>query len=123
MLYGKDIKFDHFGAFTYSAEEGTPAATFEDQIDEQVKLDRYDIIMQTQNAVVEEKNAEKLGKKYPVLVEGFDAVAEVYFGRRSTDAPDIDGKIYFTSKKKLSEGVFVTVTVTEAVDYDLYGEA
>ena len=119
----KDIKFDHFGAFTYSAEEGTPAATFEDQIDEQVKLDRYDIIMQTQNAVVEEKNAEKLGKKYPVLVEGFDAVAEVYFGRRSTDAPDIDGKIYFTSKKKLSEGVFVTVTVTEAVDYDLYGEA
>lgn len=120
--YIKEAKFDHFGAFPYSQEEGTPAAEFEDQIDEQTKLDRYDIIMQTQNAVVEEKNQAAIGKTVEVLIEGFDPVAETYFGRRACDAPDIDGKIYFSSKKKLSEGCFVTVCVTDAVDYDLYGE-
>ncbi len=119
----KDVKFDHFGAFTYSAEEGTPAAVFEDQIDEQVKLDRYDIIMQTQNAVVEEKNESAIGKTVDVLVEGFDAVAETYYGRTASDAPDIDKKIYFSSRKRLSDGCFVKVNVTDAVDYDLYGEA
>ncbi len=119
----KEVKFDHFGAFKYSAEEGTPAAEFEGQIDEQTKEDRYDILMQTQAAVVEEYNSKRIGKKEKVLVEGFDAVAETYYGRRAVDAPEIDGKIYFSSGKKLREGDFVTVLVSEAVDYDLYGEA
>lgn len=119
----KEAKFDHFGAFPYSQEEGTPAASFAGQVEEQVKLDRYDIIMQTQNAIVEEKNAKALGRRETVLVEGFDPVAETYFGRRAADAPDIDGKIYFASEKKLTEGEFVTVRIDEAVDYDLYGEA
>ena len=119
----KDVKFDHFGAFTYSAEEGTPAATFDDQVEEQTKQDRYDIIMQTQNAVVEENNSRMIGKTITVLVEGFDPVAEAYFARSKADAPEIDGKIYFTSRKKLTEGIFIKVKIHEAVDYDLFGEA
>lgn len=119
----KKTKFDHFGAFTYSPEENTPAASFEGQVDEQVKSDRYDIIMQTQTAVVDEKNAAMVGRDITVLVEGFDPAAEAYFGRSATDAPDIDGKTYFTAQKKVAPGSFVTVHINEAVDYDLFGEA
>ena len=119
----KKTRFTHFGAFPYSQEEGTPAAAFEDQIDEQTKLDRYDIIMQTQNAVVEENNRQAIGKRETVLVEGYDPAAEAYYGRTAADAPDIDRKIYFTADKKLAEGCFVPVRITEAVDYDLFGKA
>lgn len=122
-VFIKQIKFDHFGVFTYSAEEGTPAASFDDQVDEQTKLDRYDILMQTQNAVVEENNNRMIGKTVTVLVEGFDPVAEAYYGRREADAPEIDGKIYFTSRKRISDGKMIKVLIQEAVDYDLFGEA
>jgi ribosomal protein S12 methylthiotransferase len=57
-----------------------------------------------------------------VICEGFDTVAEVYYGRSYADAPDVDGRVYFSSKKKLAAGEFVTVKITEAVDYDLVGE-
>ncbi len=117
----KDVKFDRFGAFTYSDEEGTESSLFEDKIDEQTKIDRYDILMQTQLTVTEEINSQRIGKEYEVLCEGFDTVAEVYYGRTYMDAPDVDGRIYFTSKKKIQRGEFVTVKVTEALDYDLVG--
>ena len=118
----KEAKFDRFGAFTFSPEEGTPAAEMPDQIDEQVKQDRYDCLMQTQLTVTEEKNAENVGKILTVICDGFDAVAEVYYGRSYGDAPDVDGKVYFTSKRKINPGAFVEVKVTEALDYDLVGE-
>ena len=118
----KETKFDRFGAFTFSPEEGTAAAEMKDQIDEQVKQDRYDCLMQTQLTVTEEKNAENVGKTITVLCDGFDAVAEVYFGRSYGDAPDVDGKVYFTSRRRLNPGAFVEVKVTEALDYDLVGE-
>ena len=119
----KEAKFDRFGAFTYSDEEGTQAALLDSKIDEQTKQDRYDILMQTQLTVTEELSASKVGESFTVICEGFDTVAEVYYGRSYADAPDVDGRVYFTSKKKLAAGEFVTVKITEAVDYDLVGTA
>ena len=120
--YVKEARFDRFGAFTYSREEGTVSAELDGQIDEQIKQDRYDIIMQTQLTVTEEQNAEKIGKTFEVLCEGFDTVSEVYYGRTYADAPDIDGRIYFTSSKNPSKGDIIKVKVDEALDYDLVGK-
>ena len=118
----KEAKFDRFGAFTYSAEEGTPAASFEGQIDEQVKQDRYDIIMREAMRVAEENNEKMIGKTVRVLVEDFDPVSEMFFGRSSADAPDIDTKIYFSGNRRLIKaGDFVSVKIDEVLDYDLVG--
>ncbi len=119
----KEAKFDRFGAFTYSPEEGTESAEFDGQIDEQTKQDRYDILMQTQLTVAEELNNAKLGKTLRVLTDGFDTVAEIYYGRSEGDAPDVDGRVYFKSKKKIAPGTFCDVKIEEALDYDLIGTA
>ena len=119
----KEARFDRFGAFTYSAEEGTAAAELDGQIDPQVMQDRYDILMQTQLTVAEELSASYVGKTVTVLVDGYDPVAEVYYARSYADAPDVDGKVYFKSKRKINPGAFIDVRITEAVDYDLVGEA
>ena len=119
----KEARFDRFGAFTFSPEEGTLAAEMEDQIDEQVKQDRYDILMQTQLTVAEEKSREDIGKTLTVICEGYDRIAEVYHGRSYAHAPDVDGRVYFKSQKKITSGDFVEVKITEALDYDLVGEA
>ena len=121
--YVKEARFDRFGAFTYSAEEDTPAAELPDQIDEQVKQDRYDILMSTQLPISEENNQKKVGSTITVLCEGYDPVAGTHFGRSEADAPDIDGKIYFHAAEKIPAGEFVRVQITEAMDYDLVGEA
>lgn len=119
----KETRFDRFGAFTYSPEEDTEAALMPDQIDEQVKQDRYDILMQTQLTVSEELNNAKIGKEITVITDGYDVVAEIYFGRSEADAPDVDGKVYFRAKKgKYTFGDFVKVKITEALDYDLIGD-
>ncbi len=121
--YVKEARFDRFGAFTYSAEEGTPAAEFSDEVDGQTKQDRYDILMQTQLTVSEEQSKEKIGSELLVLCDGYDTVAEIHYGRSYADAPDVDGKVYFTSKKRRSAGEFVKVKITEALDYDVVGKA
>ena len=118
----KETRFDRFGAFTFSPEEGTAAADMDGQIDEQVKQDRYDVLMQTQLTVAEEKTAERIGESLTVLCEGYDRIAEVYHGRSFADAPDVDGRVYFKSARKILPGEFVTVQITEAMDYDLVGE-
>ena len=118
----KEAQFDRFGAFTYSEEEGTAAAEFENKVDEQTKQDRYDTLMSVQLAVSEKKLEKMVGKKIEVLCEGFDTVAGVHFGRSRADAPDVDGKVYFTAPKKIRAGRFVEVEITEAMDYDLFGE-
>jgi ribosomal protein S12 methylthiotransferase len=94
----------------------------ENQIDEQLKQDRYDILMQTQLTVSEEHNAESIGKRLTVLCDGYDRIAEIYYGRSYADAPDVDGKVYFKSNHRVNPGEFVTVEITEALDYDLIGE-
>ena len=119
----KETKFDRFGAFAYSQEEGTAAAAFDGQLDEQEKQDRCDALMRVQLAVSEKLLKEKIGAQIEVLCEGYDTVSGVYFGRSRADAPDVDGKVYFTAEKKIPEGRFVQVEITEALDYDLFGRA
>ena len=119
----KETKFDRLGAFAYSREEDTPAYDFENQIDEQVKQDRADIVMAEQSRISEELNQKKIGEQLEVICEGWDEVSGAYFGRSYADAPEIDGKVYFRAPKNtVADGEFVTVKVTEAVDYDLVGE-
>lgn len=115
-------RFEHVGVFTYSREEGTPAYKME-QIDEQIKLDRYDILMRDQLVINEENNEKKLGKTIKVLCEGYDPISEAYYGRSEADAPDIDGKIYFTGEKGIPAGTFVDVEINEVIEYDLCGVA
>ena len=124
--YIAQTEFDRLGAFTYSREEDTPAYDFENQIDEQTKQDRYDIIMREQLHIAERKNQAFVGKRMTVLCEAYDSVAEIYYGRSAYDAPDIDTKVYFRNalgKKRIAPGAFVEVDIEEAVDYDLIGRA
>ena len=118
----KEARFDRFGAFPYSQEEGTPAASFPDQIDEQVKQDRYDTLMQTQLEISAELQRAKIGSTVTVLCEGYDVVAGTHYGRSEADAPDVDGKVYFSSPVRVPAGTFVDVKITDALDYDLVGE-
>ena len=116
----KEARFEHFGAFTYSREEGTPAYDFEDQIDEQVKQDRYDILMEHQLGISEEMQQSKIGAEIEVLVEAYDPVSEAYCARSKFDAPDIDGKVFIPARKgTLCEGEIVRVEIVDALDYDL----
>ena len=109
----KETKFERFGAFTFSPEEGTAAAEMDDQIDEQVKQDRYDVLMQTQLTVSEEKTSENIGKTLTVLCDGYDRIAEVYFGRSYADAPDVDGKVLPLFKSKfLSKPLLTSNSIT-----------
>ncbi|MBQ7500721.1 MAG: 30S ribosomal protein S12 methylthiotransferase RimO [Clostridia bacterium] len=121
--YVAETKFDRLGVFPYSREEGTPAYSMPDQVDEQVKQDRADAIMRIQADITAAKNAAKIGRTYKVICEGYDVVAETWYGRSYMDAPDIDGLIFFSSEKKLAEGELVDVTITDADDYDLFGRA
>lgn len=118
----KEMEFDRLGCFPYSEEEGTKAADMPDQVDEEVRAHRAEIIMQQQQLISERKNNEKIGKVLQAVVEGYDQWGECYFGRTQSDAPDIDGKIFFDSAQKLAVGQFVNVKVAEALDYDLMGE-
>lgn len=121
--YVKEARFDRLGAFTYSREEDTPAYDLPDQLDEQTKQDRYDIIMGEQGRISDELNSSKLGQIIEVLSEGYDPVAEMYEGRSQSDAAEIDGKIWFKApKNSVPDGAFVKVKITDAVDYDLIGE-
>ncbi len=121
--FGDEAKFDRMGVFAYSAEEGTPAAKMPDQIDEQLKQDRMDILMKQQMSINAALNAEKIGKTVRVLVEDFDPVSEAHFGRSAADAPDIDGKVYFKAERRIAPGSMIDVKVREVLDYDLYGRA
>ena len=79
--------------------------------------------MVDQAAVSEELGRRRTGKTFETLVEGYDAVIKQYFGRTYADSDEIDGKVFFTSKKKLSQGEFVKVKINDYTEYDLYGEA
>lgn len=119
----RDVKFDRLGCFPYSAEEDTPAASFDGQIDDDVKAHRADVIMEEQMRVVDRKNVELRGKILEVVTEGYDRYGDCYFGRSAMDAPDIDGKIFFKSPdRKLVIGKFVNVRIDDILDYDLIGE-
>ncbi len=116
-----DMKFDRLGVFAYSQEEETPAAKMPDQIPEDIKQRRQEMLMLAQSNVVEEKSMEKVGDVVEVLVEGYDAVTKQHFGRSQADTMEIDAKIFFESKKRITEGTFVNVKIEGFFDYDLIG--
>ena len=118
----KEKRFDRLGCFPYSAEEGTIAATLDNQIDEQTKVDRMENIMELQMSIAAEKNEEKIGSVTEVLIEGWDDYIKCYFGRTEADVPEIDGKIFFMSSKPLKIGDYVKVRINDNIDYDLLGE-
>ncbi|MDD6097569.1 MAG: 30S ribosomal protein S12 methylthiotransferase RimO [Oscillospiraceae bacterium] len=118
----KRVRFDRLGCFAYSCEEGTKASEFPDQIDRETAERRADNIMEQQLLISAENNEKLLGTEQIAVTEGFDRFAECYFGRTAADAPDIDGKVFFTSEEKLSSGDYVTIKITDTLDYDLIGE-
>ena len=117
----KAVKFDRLGCFAYSKEDGTYAATLDGQIDEQTKIDRAENIMTEQARIMEELNRKKIGTKIAVLVEGYDGYIKAYYGRSEADAPEIDGKVFFTSKNKLNAGDIAEVIINDTLEYDLLG--
>lgn len=118
----KEIKFERLGAFEYSREEGTPAYDMPKQVTANTKKKRCDAIMSDQNRIHNDFNQKFVGNVLKVICEGYDPVSECFFGRSYADAPDIDGKIYFTAPKRLKDGEFVNVNITEVLDYDLFGK-
>ena len=118
----KEIRFDRLGCFAYSQEEDTPAAQLPGQIEEEVKEHRAEIIMEDQMEIMEALGRRFVGSTLEVLVEGFDRYAECWFGRSAMDAPDIDGKVFFTTGgSKPTLGSFVKVQIDDCMDCDLTG--
>ena len=121
--FAREVRFERLGCFTYSQEEGTLAGEMENQVEEETKEHRMDVIMEQQMGIMQEWGEAQVGRELTVLTEGFDRYAECWFGRSAADAPDIDGKIFFTAgAKKPAYGQFVTVRVTGCMDCDLMGE-
>ena len=134
-----EMEFDRLGVFTYSAEEGTPAAEMDGQVDEEVKTARRNEIMELQQEISAEKAEGRIGKVYEVLVEGtvpvdsvngeaFASIMEVnedgkkvYIGRTYMDAPDVDGQVFFESDYEIMSGELVEVEIIASDEYDLFG--
>ncbi len=118
----KETRFDRLGVFTYSQEEGTAAAEFDDQIPEEIKDRRRDDVMKLQMQISKENLAEKTGREFDVMIEGYLPDDDVYVGRTYMDAPDVDGFFYVESDRSLMTGDFIRAVCTGSSEYDLYGE-
>lgn len=119
----KKVRFDRMGAFTYSQEEDTPAASFPDQIDENIKNERLDRLMTLQQGISLELNKQKLGKTLEVIAEGYDEDSFLFYGRSRGDSIDVDGKVYFATEEEVSAGDIIRVKILDADEYDLTGQA
>ncbi len=118
-----EVKFQRLGCFAYSQEEDTPAANFDNQIDDEVKEKRAEIIMEQQMSIMEDYCKSLIGNNIEVVCEGYDRYAECYFGRSMADSPDVDGKVFFKIKGEVKPAIgdFVTVTVEDYLDCDPIG--
>lgn len=118
----KRTKFDRMGVFTYSCEEGTPAAEFDMQIPEDVKEQRYDALMSLQQGISLELNKAKIGTVIDVIVEGYDEDNFLFYGRSRGDSIDVDGMVYFGTEDEVSPGDIIKVKILDASEYDLTGQ-
>lgn len=117
-----EMKFERMGCFAYSAEEDTPAAKMKNQLDEDTKKHRQEIIMEQQQIIMAEDAQKMVGKTINVLCEGFDRLAECFFGRSAADAPEVDGKVFIIADdKKPKIGDIVSVEISDTLDCDLVG--
>lgn len=122
MDFVNEMQFDRLGVFTYSPEDGTPAAAMSDQIEEEVKAYRRDEIMMLQQEISAECTADMIGEIVDVLVEGKIPEEGIYVGRTYRDAPEVDGYIFLNAEEELISGDLVKVRVTGADEYDLTGD-
>ena len=122
MDFVDEMEFDRLGVFTYSPEEGTPAASMPDQIEESIKEDRRAELMELQQEIAFEQAEDMIGKEVLVMIEGKVADENAYVGRTYKDAPNVDGLIFVNTDAELMSGDFAKVKVTGACEYDLIGE-
>lgn len=117
-----NVKFDRLGCFAYSPEEGTFAAKMENQIDDEVKVHRSEIIMQQQYEIFSDKQESRVGTVMTAIVDGFDEENMLYMGRTYMDAPEIDSCVIISTEDELTEGQFVKIKILGVDDCDLVGE-
>ena len=122
MEFVDEMEFDRLGVFTYSKEEDTKAAEFENQVEEEIKEQRKEEIMQLQQEVSYDLNQDMIGKELEVLIEGYLFDEDVYVGRSYKDAPTVDGYVFVSSEEEIVSGSFVKVKIKEAEEYDLIGD-
>ena len=122
MYFINEMEFDRLGAFTYSPEEDTPAAAFDDQVDEKQKSVWQQEVMELQEEIIIDANERMIGRELYCMIEGQVSGENTYVGRTYRDAPDIDGYIFIDTDETLMSGDFVKVRVTGAYEYDLIGE-
>ncbi len=116
----QEAKFERLGVFPYSKEEGTYAGDkFKDELSDEEKQERADEIMEIQQYISAELNQQKIGKEYKVIID--DTEGEFVVGRTEFDSPEVDGEVLISTEKELQKGEIVTVKITGAEDYDLYG--
>ena len=120
--FANEIKFDRLGCFAYSQEDETPAADFPNQVDDREKEHRAEIIMEQQEVRVTDALEKLIGTETEVVCEGYDRLSEMYFGRDASYAPEIDGMIYFSAKRRLKVGEFVNIRFKEIIDNNLIGK-
>lgn len=122
MAFVDEMEFDRLGVFTYSAEEDTPAAEFEDQIEEEIKKDRQAEIMELQQGIAFEKAENAVGRTVLAMIEGRLPDENAYAARTYMDAPNVDGLVFVQTSRELMTGDFVKVKITGSYEYDLIGE-
>ena len=122
MRFVDEMEFDRLGVFTYSREEGTPAARMSGQVDEEVKKNRQEALLALQQEISADRGQALTGTVQEVLIEGEIDEPDVYVGRTRADAPDVDGLFFVHSEEPLHTGDFVNAQVTGAMEYDLIGD-
>lgn len=116
----RDMRFDRLGVFCYSAEEGTPSFPLGDTVSDEEKQRRMEEIMGLQETISIEKNSEKVGKEYMVLIDRLEG--DFWVGRTEYDSPEIDNEVLISAEEDLKVGQFYKVKITEAMEYDLMAE-
>jgi ribosomal protein S12 methylthiotransferase len=114
------MRLERVGAFPFSPEEGTPAATME-FVENEVAQSRAQMVETIQSRIMDDYNASLMGVTLEVVVDGYDEEFEQYYGRTYADSPDIDGRVWIATQDDISEGDFVTVCIDGLVDGDLTG--
>ena len=122
MYFINEMEFDRLGAFAYSMEEDTPAALLPDQVDEEIKEEWRDEVMELQEEIIFDCNETMIGRELYVMIEGELTAEHAFIGRTYRDAPDIDGYVFIQTSENLMSGDFVKVRITGAYEYDLIGE-
>ncbi|MBQ3164154.1 MAG: 30S ribosomal protein S12 methylthiotransferase RimO [Lachnospiraceae bacterium] len=122
LSFVDEMEFDRLGVFTYSPEEDTPAATFADQVEEEIKTDRQADIMELQQEIAFEKAEDMIGRTVLAMIEGKVPDEHAYVARTYKDAPNVDGFVFIQTSEELMTGDFVRAKITGSYEYDLIGE-